>query len=120
MATPPSWMKALGACAVMTGVLLLPAPAEARPIDGTPGRDILVGTPRGDRIHGLGGDDVIRALGGRDVARGGEGDDRIFLGPGKLTGMGEIGEFGYGGLGDDRVYGKTGDDSLAGGGGNDL
>jgi len=119
MATPRAWMKALGACAVITGVVLLPAPAQARHIDGTPGRDILVGTQRGDRIHARGGDDAIRALGGRDVARGGEGDDHIFLGPGILTRIGEIGEFGYGGPGDDRVYGQTGDDSLAGGGGND-
>lgn len=80
MSATRSTLKVAGAFVLLTVVCMTPQPAAARPIEGTPGRDILVGSQDRDRIRGFDGDDAIIARGGVDIARGGVGNDLILLG----------------------------------------
>ncbi len=63
-------------------------------------------------VEGLGGDDEIRMLAElRSTIWGGDGNDRIFVGPG--------GALAYGGSGNDQMTGGIGNDTFYGGAGND-
>jgi Ca2+-binding RTX toxin-like protein len=79
-----------------------PQSINFRPIDGTPGDDVLAGTSGNDRIFGGDGDDRIAGRDGRDQVHGGNGGDTL-----------------RGGREDDRIFGDPGDDRLSGGAGYD-
>ena len=81
------------------------------------GNDYLVGGGGNDWIYG----DVIEgslAQYGQDTLYGGEGDDRLFGDAPGDEANGE-GDFLYGGLGHDYLYGNGGNDFLDGGSGHD-
>jgi Ca2+-binding RTX toxin-like protein len=106
---------AAGAAALALSVA---EPALGAVIDGTAGDDHLIGTSRADKIYGRGGDDVIRSRAGADFVRGGPGDDVLYLSTG--TDRFDVGDFGLGGHGRDRIYGQAGYDILDGGAGADV
>jgi Ca2+-binding RTX toxin-like protein len=72
------------------------------PLDGTPGRDVIVGLGESDGISGGRGNDVIF---------GGAGDDFLVGGKGKDTLLGQAGG--------DVFFGKAGKDRCEGGKGKD-
>ncbi len=75
--------------------------------------------------YGGTGNDLMMSGGGNDGLYGGEGLDTVFGGAGNDTidlrgNVAEaLGEFGYGGSGDDQITGDEGNDSLSGGSDND-
>src|SRR5215217_1169308 len=82
--------------ALLTLVLVAPAPAAVR--YGSGGPDRLRGTGGADALFGLGGNDRVLARGGADRAVGGNGNDTV------------DGSFGV-----DRIDGGPGNDTIAGG-----
>jgi Ca2+-binding RTX toxin-like protein len=94
---PPPTCKGLAATIVGTE-------GNDNPLNGTPGRDVIVG---------LGGGDGIVAGGpGNDVICGGSGKDTLYGGPGKDTLLGQAGS--------DTLTGGEGKDTLLGQAGSDL
>lgn len=91
------------------------------PIEGTPGKDVLIGTGGDDAIYGYDSNDVILAGAGDDLAFGGPDNDGILGGTGNDLLFGEAGnDWLEGGDGDDHLFGGSGDDLLYGGPGVDL
>ncbi len=79
-------------------------------INGTSGDDTLTGTTENDEINGLEGNDTINGLTGNDLLDGGDGNDVIDNSVGA-------------GSGDDRVFGRGGNDTFGytvGASGTDL
>src|SRR5688572_20367739 len=74
--------------------------------EGTAGDDVILGRNEGDVIYGRGGDDRICGRRGSDHVYGNGGSDRISLGRSTPN------ERGYGGLGNDRIFGNRGGDIL--------
>jgi Ca2+-binding RTX toxin-like protein len=101
--------------------LVLGAPANAAPVNGTGGDDHLRGTAFRDTIRGFGGDDTVHALAGADHVFGGSGFDDAGAGRGddKVRG-GTQSDFLFSGQGDDTVYGGAGRDGIIGGAGSDV
>ena len=60
---------------VALAVLVTSTVADARVVQGTPGRDRLIGTARADVLRGLAGNDTLLARGGTDFLHGGPGRD---------------------------------------------
>lgn len=81
-----------------TAVLLVAAPAVAKPITGTNENDNLRGTLSDDTIDALYGDDVVHGRDGDDVIHGDGDSDTL-----------------YGDAGHDQLFGDYGNDVLYGG-----
>ena len=86
--------------------------ANAKPINGTNGDDMLDGTAEADVMNAKAGDDQVRSGAGDDQLNGGEGNDFLF---------GDVGDDSLnGGPGDDLLRGATGSDVMRAGDGNDV
>ena len=71
------------------GISVFQVGANADPINGTSGRDVLLGTAIDDEINGFRGDDYISGMGDKEVLNGGEGNDISAGGDGNDTLLGD-------------------------------
>ena len=103
--------KALAAAAAGFNVVVGTALPDV-PLNGGPGRDLIIGLEGNDLINGGGGNDLILAGDGDDIVNGGAGMDTLCLGNGD--------DLGNGNSQDDRIFGEAGVDTGDGGLGNDV
>jgi Ca2+-binding RTX toxin-like protein len=103
--------KALAAAAAGFNVVVGTAQPDV-PLNGGPGRDLIIGLAGNDVINGLGGNDLILAGAGDDVVNGGTGADTLCLGTDD--------DLGNGNAQNDTIFGEPGADTGDGGVGNDF
>jgi Ca2+-binding RTX toxin-like protein len=103
--------KALAAEAAGFNVVVGTSLADV-PLNGGPGRDLIIGLEGNDLINGGGGNDLILAGDGDDVVNGGTGNDTLCLGNGD--------DLGNGNTQHDTIFGEPGSDTGDGGLGNDF
>ena len=103
--------KALAAAAAGFNVVIGTSLADV-PLNGGPGRDLIIGLEGNDFINGGGGNDLILSGDGADLVNGGNGRDTLCLGADN--------DVGNGNSQNDRIYGESGVDTGNGGPGNDF
>jgi Ca2+-binding RTX toxin-like protein len=103
--------KALAAAAAGFNVVVGTALADV-PLNGGPGRDLIIGLEGNDLINGGGGNDLILAGDGDDLVNGGAGRDTLCLGGDD--------DLGNGNSENDQIFGESGVDTGDGGLGNDV
>jgi Ca2+-binding RTX toxin-like protein len=103
--------KALAAAAAGFNVVIGTSLPDV-PLNGGPGRDLIIGLEGNDVINGFGGNDLILAGDGNDLVNGGAGRDTLCLGAGD--------DVGNGNTQNDTIFGESGVDVGNGGLGNDV